>query len=168
MKFEPTENNEREDYSTQFSLRASIIPVIMDFFLCIVLVFFMLFFHQHNTFHHLVRLLAIGLSPLALCAFFLALIDWRSTLVLVTKFRVYGQHFKLRPSSRQIEFSLEEIRDLEIRATLGTRFFKYAHLIIYPEHGKRVTLRHIYYAEERATRIFELQSQMQKSAVPKP
>ncbi|MBQ0012260.1 MAG: hypothetical protein KBT07_06075 [Clostridiales bacterium] len=166
MKFEPTENDERRDTSVQFSLRASMIPIFIDFFLCIVLVFLMLYFHQHNRFHYLIRLLAIGLSPLALCAFFLAMIDWRSTLVLVTKYRVYGQHFKLRPSSRQIEFSLEEIQDLEIRATLGTRFFKYAHLIIYPEHGKRVTLRHIYYAEERATRIFELQSQMRRKAAP--
>ncbi len=162
MKFEPTENIEREDHSIQFSLRASIIPVILDFFLCVFLVFLMLFFTKHNRMHHLIRLLAIGLSPLALWALILAILDWRGTFVLVNKFRIYGQQFKIRPSHRQIELSLDEIKDLEVRATLGTHFFKYAHLIIYPEYGKCVKLRHIYYAEERAISIFELQSQKRK------
>lgn len=163
MKFEPTEKSEQKDTSTQFCLRASVVPVITDFFLCIACIFAMLFFNVHSNVQHFIRLTAIGLSPIAMIGLILALIDWRCTLVFVSKFRLKGQKPAFRPSSRRVELSLEEIKDIEVRATMGTRFFKYAHLIIYPEYGKKIALRHIYYAEERAIRMLDLQSQIQKT-----
>ncbi|HBY33247.1 MAG TPA: hypothetical protein DEG74_05750, partial [Clostridiales bacterium] len=76
---------------------------------------------------------------------------------------LYGQIFAFLPSHRQIEISLSEIKDVEIRATIGTKLFHYAHLIIYPYNGKKIMLRNIRNAEELALIILKLQDKIQKN-----
>ena len=85
------------------------------------------------------------------------------TLVFVTKYRVYGQIYRFLPSNRRIEISLSEIKDIEIRATIGTKVFRYAHLILYPYNGKKIFLRNIRNAEELALIILKLQEKLQRS-----
>lgn len=162
MRFEPAEqpNSEDKDNSIQFCLRSSITPALIELFLCLALIFAMLFFHHSTRFELFIRLIAVGLWVITFLAFNLSMIAYKSTLVFATRFRLCGQVFAVRPSHRLIEVSLAEIRDVEVRATLGTRFFKYAHVIIYPERGKKITLRHIRYAEERAVGILKLQEQL--------
>ena len=56
-----------------------------------------------------------------------------------------------------------EIKDIEIRATIGTKLFHYAHLIIYPYNGKKIMLRNIRNAEELALIILKLQEKLQRT-----
>ena len=91
------------------------------------------------------------------------LADLISTLVFVTKFRIYGQIYAFFPSRRRIEISLDEIKDVEIRATIGTKLFHYAHLILYPYNGKKIMLRNIRNAEELALIILKLQEKLQRT-----
>ena len=58
---------------------------------------------------------------------------------------------------------LDEIKDVEIRATIGTKLFHYAHLILYPYNGKKIMLRNIRNAEELALIILKLQEKLQRT-----
>lgn len=162
MKFEPIEKRNDKDNSILFYLRSSLVPVFADLIIACFMgaVYFMS--DKHSRYGRLIGLLAFGFWLIAFLGFAAALLARISTLVFVTKYRLYGQIYSLFPSHRRIEISLEEIKDVEIRSTIGTKLFRYAHLIIHPYNGKKITLRNIRNAEELALIILKLQAKLQK------
>ena len=162
MKFEPIEKRNDKDNSILFYLRSSLVPVFADLIIACFMgaVYFMS--DMHSRYGRLIGLLAFGFWLIAFLGFAAALIARLSTLIFVTKYRLYGQIYSFFPSHRRIEISLEEIKDVEIRSTIGTKLFRYAHLIIHPYNGKKITLRNIRNAEELALIILKLQAKLQK------
>ena len=162
MKFEPIEKRNDKDNSILFYLRSSLVPVFADLIISCFMgaLYFMSDMHTRNG--RLIGLLAFGFWLIAFLGFAMALIARISTLVFVTKYRLYGQIYSLLPSHRRIEISLDEIKDVEIRSTIGTKLFRYAHLIIHPYNGKKVMLRNVRNAEELALIILKLQDKFQK------
>lgn len=163
MKFEPVEKRNDKDNSILFYLRSSLIPVFADLTLSCCLGFLYLFSDMTTRTGRIIGLLAFGFWLIAFLGFGAALLARICTLVFVTKYRVYGQIYRFLPSNRRIEISLSEIKDIEIRATIGTKVFHYAHLIIYPYNGKKIFLRNIRNAEELALIILKLQEKLQRS-----
>ncbi|MBR4010451.1 MAG: hypothetical protein IKI87_06230 [Clostridiales bacterium] len=163
MKFEPIEKRNDKDNSILFYLRSSLVPVLADLIISCALGFIYFLNDMHTRTGRLIGLLAFGFWLIAFAGFAIALVCRISTLVFVTKYRMYGQIYSFFPSHRQIEISIDEIKDIEIRATIGTKLFHYAHLIIYPYRGKKVMLRNIRNAEELALIILKLQDKLQRS-----
>ena len=163
MKFEPIEKRNDKDNSILFYMRSSLVPVLADLILSCLLGFLYFVSDMHTKYGRLLGLLSFGFWLIAFLGFAIALVCRLSTLVFVTKFRLYGQIFAFLPSHRQIEISLSEIKDVEIRATIGTKLFHYAHLIIYPYNGKKIMLRNIRNAEELALIILKLQEKLQRT-----
>ena len=162
MRFEPIEKSNRKDTSIQFYMRSSLIPVFADLIISCVMGFLYLFSDMTTRIGRLIGMLAFGFWLIAFAGFAIALVARLSTLVFVTKYRLYGQIYRFLPSERRIEIALPEIEDIEIRATIGTRVFHYAHLIIHPYSGKKIMLRNIRNAEELAMIILKLQSKLNK------
>ncbi|MBQ5968307.1 MAG: hypothetical protein IJL60_11105 [Clostridiales bacterium] len=163
MKFEPIEKRNDKDNSILFYLRSSLIPVIADFLLSCCLGFLYFYTDMTTRTGRLIGLLSFGFWIITFLGFATALLARICTLVFVTKYRVYGQIYRFLPSNRRIEISLSEIKDIEIRATIGTKVFRYAHLILYPYNGKKIFLRNIRNAEELALIILKLQEKLQRS-----
>lgn len=163
MKFEPIEKRNDKDNSILFYMRSSLVPVMADLIISCLLGFLYFASDMHTKNGRLIGLLAFGFWLIAFLGFAVALVCRLSTLVFVTKFRLYGQIYAFLPSRRRIEISLDEIKDVEIRATIGTKIFHYAHLIIYPYNGKKIMLRNIRNAEELALIILKLQDKLQKN-----
>ncbi|MBR5426696.1 MAG: PH domain-containing protein [Clostridiales bacterium] len=162
MRFEPIEKSNDKDNSILFYLRSSLVPVFADLIISCFLGAMYFMSDMHTRYGRLIGLLSFGFWLIAFLGFAMALIARISTLVFVTKFRLYGQIYSLFPSHRRIEISLDEIKDVEIRATIGTKLFRYAHLIIHPYNGKKITLRNIRNAEELAIIILKLQDKLQR------
>ena len=162
MKFEPIEKRNDKDNSILFYLRSSLIPVFADFAISCVLGF--LYFYNDMTTRtgRMIGLLTFGFWLIAFAGFMFALLARICTLVFVTKFRLYGQIYRFLPSNRRIEIALSEIKEVEVRATIGTKVFRYAHLIIHPYNGKKIFLRNIRNAEELAIIILKLQDKLQR------
>ncbi|MBP5492404.1 MAG: PH domain-containing protein [Clostridiales bacterium] len=160
MRFEPVEKRNEKDNSIQFYLRSSLVPVLAYLILSSCFGFLYLFSDTTTRTGRLISLLSFGFWFISFIGFSAALVARISTLVFVTKYRIYGQVYGFLPSHRQIEISLEEIKDLEVRATIGTRVFKYAHLIIHPYNGKKIKLRNIRNAEELAVIILKTQDKL--------
>ena len=178
MKFEPIEKRNDKDNSILFYMRSSLVPVLADLIISCLMGFLyfasdmhtksgrlFLYFasDMHTKSGRLVGLLSFGFWLIAFLGFAVALVCRLSTLVFVTKFRIYGQIYAFFPSRRRIEISLDEIKDVEIRATIGTKLFHYAHLILYPYNGKKIMLRNIRNAEELALIILKLQEKLQRT-----
>lgn len=162
MRFEPVEKRNDKDNSILFYLRSSLIPVFADFALSCCLGFLYFYSDMTTRTGRMIGLLSFGFWLIAFLGFALALLARLCTLVFVTKFRLYGQIYRFLPSHRRIEISLSEIKDVEVRATIGTKVFHYAHLIIHPHNGKKIFLRNIRNAEELAIIILKLQDKLQK------
>ena len=162
MRFEPIEKQNDKDNSIKFYMRSSLIPVAVNFMICVCMGFMTLYFDDSTRLTRTLDLLFTGFWALSFVAFSRAMVARISTLIFVTKFRLYGQIYGFLPSQRQIEVSLLEIKDLEVRATFGTKFFHYAHLIIHPYNGKKVMLRNVRNAEELALIILKLQDKLQR------
>lgn len=162
MKFEPIEKRNDKDNSILFYLRSSLIPVFADFFLGCCLGFLYFYTDMTTRTGRLIGLLAFGFWLITFLGFKCALLARICTLVFVTKYRLYGQIYRFLPSNRRIEIALSEIKEVEVRATIGTRLFRYAHLIIHPYNGKKIFLRNIRNAEELAIIILKLQDKFQK------
>ena len=162
MRFEPIEKRNDKDNSIQFYMRSSLIPVFADLIISCAMGGLYLFSDMTSRVGRLIGMLAFGFWLIAFLGFAMALVARLSTLVFVTKFRLYGQIYRFFPSQRQIEISLSEIEDIEVRATIGTKVFHYAHLIIHPYNGKKLFLRNIRNAEELALIILKLQDKLQR------
>ena len=162
MRFEPIEKRNEKDNSIKFYLRSSYIPVLANLAIAASTGFLSLYFDDTTHVGRTLELLFFGFWVLSFIAFSRALIARISTLIFVTKYRLYGQIYGFLPSHRQIEIPLLQIKDLEIRATIGTKLFHYAHIIVYPEHGKKVKLPFIRNAEELAIIILKMQEKLQK------
>lgn len=167
MRFEPIEKPNGKDNSILFYLRSSLVPVLADLIISSCMGFLYLFSDYNSRIGRLISLLAFGFWVIAFLGFSTALIARISTLVFVTKYRLYGQVYGFLPSHRRIEISLDEIKDVEIRATIGTKVFRYAHLIIHPYNGKKILLRNIRNAEELAVIILKLQDKLIKGQAEK-
>ena len=167
MRFEPIEKSNRKDTSIQFYMRSSMIPVFADLIISCAMGTLYLFSDMTGRVGRLIGMLAFGFWLIAFLGFALALVARLSTLVFVTKYRLYGQVYGFLPSHRRIEISLDEIKDVEIRATIGTKVFRYAHLIIHPYNGKKILLRNIRNAEELAVIILKLQDKLIKGQAEK-
>lgn len=163
MRFEPIEKSNRKDTSIQFYMRSSLIPVFADLIISCAMGTLYLFSDMTGRVGRLIGMLAFGFWLIAFLGFVLALVARLSTLVFVTKYRLYGQIYRFFPSQRRIEISLPEIEDIEVRATIGTRAFHYAHLIIHPYNGKKIMLRNIRNAEDLAMIILKLQDKLQRT-----
>ena len=162
MKFEPIEKRNDKDNSILFYLRSSLIPVFADFAISCALGFLYFYSDMTTRTGRMIGLLAFGFWLVAFLGFMCALLARICTLVFVTKFRLYGQIYRFLPSNRRIEIALSEIKDVEVRATIGTKVFRYAHLIIHPYNGKKIFLRNIRNAEELAIIILKLQDKLQR------
>ena len=167
MRFEPVEKRNDKDNSILFYLRSSLIPVCADFALSCCLGFLYFYSDMTTRTGRMIGLLSFGFWLIAFLGFALALLARLCTLVFVTKFRLYGQIYRFLPSHRRIEISLSEIKDVEVRATIGTKVFHYAHLIIHPYNGKKIFLRNIRNAEELAIIILKLQDKLQRGQAEK-
>ena len=163
MKFEPIEKRNDKDNSILFYMRSSLVPVLADLIISCLMGFLYFASDMHTKSGRLIGLLAFGFWLISFLGFAVALVCRLSTLVFVTKFRIYGQIYAFFPSRRRIEISLDEIKDVEIRATIGTKLFHYAHLILYPYNGKKIMLRNIRNAEELALIILKLQEKLQRT-----
>ena len=162
MRFEPLEKKADKDNSIQFYLRASIVPVILNLFLALLMGFICMMSDLTTSFGQTVSFLTFGFWMIFFSFFSSALVARISTLVFVTKYRLYGQVYGFLPSQRQIEIAITEIKDIEVRATIGTRLFHYAHLIIHPYKGKKIKLAYIRNAEELAVIILKMQAKLIK------
>ena len=163
MRFEPIEKPNGKDNSILFYMRSSLVPVLADLIISCLMGFLYFASDMHTKSGRLIGLLAFGFWLISFLGFAIALVSRLSTLVFVTKFRIYGQIYAFFPSRRRIEISLDEIKDVEIRATIGTKLFHYAHLILYPYNGKKIMLRNIRNAEELALIILKLQEKLQRT-----
>ena len=164
MRFEPEEkpNKDKKDNSICFCLRSSAIPILADFLLSCVMGFLCFVLDYSTRTGRSLMIFAFGLWLIAFVGFTRAVIARISTLVFVTKYRLYGQIYAFLPSHRQIEISLEEIENIEVRATLGTRVFRYAHLILHPYNGKKIKLPAIRNAETLAVILLKMQEKLTK------
>lgn len=162
MRFEPIEKRTDKDNSILFYMRSSLVPVFADLIISCCMGSLYLFTDMTSRFGRYIGILAFGFWLIAFLGFMLALVARLSTLVFVTKYRLYGQIYRFLPSHRRIEISLTEIKDIEIRSTIGTKVFHYAHLIIHPYNGKKIFLRNIRNAEELALIILKLQDKLQR------
>lgn len=160
MRFEPIEKQNGQDNSILFYLRSSLIPVFADLIISCCVGSLYYFCDMTSRIGRAVGLLAFGFWAISFVGFSAALVARISTLVFVTRYRLYGQIYGFLPSHRRIEISLTEIKDIEVRATIGTNVFRYAHLILHPYNGKKVKLRYIRNAEELANKILKLQSDL--------
>ncbi len=164
MRFEPEEkpNKDKKDNSVCFCMRSSAVPILANLLLSCVMGFLCLISDQYSRLGRTISVFAFGLWIIAFIGFSRALIARISTLVFVTKYRLYGQVYAFLPSHRQIELALEEIKDIEVRATLGTRFFHYAHLIFHPYNGKKIKLPSVRNAETLAIIMLKMQEKLNK------
>ncbi|MBO4927636.1 MAG: hypothetical protein J5379_05230 [Clostridiales bacterium] len=162
MRFEPVEKRKDKDNSILFYLRSSLVPVFADLIISCGMGFLFLFSDMTTRVGRLIGMLAFGFWLIAFLGFAIALISRICTLVFVTKYRLYGQIYAFFPSHRRIEIALPEIKDIEVRATIGTKVFHFAHLIIHPYNGKKITLHNVRNAEELAMIILKLQDKLNK------
>ena len=161
MRFEPVEKQNEKDNSIQFYLRSSIVPVVSNCLLTLLMGFLCFMTDtDSSSLTRAITFLSFGFWMIFFCFFSRALIARISTLIFVTKYRLYGQVYGFLPSQRQIEISLTEIKDIEVRAGIGTKIFHYADLILYPHNGKKIRLRNIRNAEELAVIILKLQEKL--------
>ncbi|MBO4495169.1 MAG: hypothetical protein J5752_04870 [Clostridiales bacterium] len=167
MRFEPIEKQNDKDNSIKFYMRSSLIPVAANLLITACMGFMTLYFDDSTRLSRTLDLLFTGFWALAFVAFSRAVVARISTLIFVTKYRLYGQVYGFLPSHRQIEISLLEIKDLEVRATFGTKLFHYAHLIVHPYNGKKVKLPFIRNAEANAIIILKMQEKLQKEEAGK-
>ena len=160
MRFEPVEKQNDKDNSIRFYMRSSFIPVAANFLIACFTGFLSFYFDDMTRLSRTLKLLFTGFWALAFVAFSRAMVARISTLIFVTKYRLYGQIYGFLPSHRQIEISLLEIKDLEVRSTFGTKLFHYAHLIIHPYNGKKVKLPFIRNAEANAIILLKMQEKL--------
>ena len=163
MRFEPIEKRNDKDNSILFYLRSSLVPVFADLIISCCLGALYLFSDMSTKTGRLIGMLAFGFWLIAFIGFSVAFVCRVSTLVFVTKYRLYGQVYSFFPSHRRIEIALPEIKDVEIRATIGTKVFHYAHIILHPYNGKKIMLRNIRNAEDLALIILKLQDKLQRN-----
>ena len=103
MKFEPIEKRNDKDNSILFYMRSSLVPVLADLIISCLMGFLYFASDMHTKSGRLIGLLAFGFWLISFLGFAIALVSRLSTLVFVTKFRIYGQIYAFFPSRRRIE-----------------------------------------------------------------